>query len=233
MTWRYFPDRLSGLAVEIKTYLAFMKLAAFVCLGLSLCATCSYAQTYEQDILQWQRHYKEAFLEDARSPLKAKDTGFLRFYPVSKTWLRKVRVLMTPDAPAIDMATHAGTTKRYRPYAKFIFTSPDRRGRQYDTLTAFERVNLPKDDTVLGKSLFLPFNDETNGEDTYGGGRYLDLQKSDIKGSEFALDFNKAYNPWCVFATGYSCPIPPVENRLGMRIAAGEKLPGERIRARE
>jgi uncharacterized protein (DUF1684 family) len=72
--------------------------------------------------------------------------------------------------------------------------------------------------------LFIPMKDQTSGKETYGAGRYLDASIKDIKDGKIALDFNKLYNPYCAFSEGYSCPIPPKENHLPVRIEAGEKL---------
>ena len=71
--------------------------------------------------------------------------------------------------------------------------------------------------------LFLPFKDPTNGKASYGGGRYLDLKTGDLKSGTAIIDFNKAYNPWCAYADGFSCPIPPAANHLAVEIHAGEK----------
>ena len=71
-------------------------------------------------------------------------------------------------------------------------------------------------------SLFVPFLDATSGHETYGAGRYLDLEVEDD--GTYVLDFNLAYHPNCVFAEGYSCPLTPAENRLAIRIEAGERL---------
>ena len=68
---------------------------------------------------------------------------------------------------------------------------------------------------------FVPFADATSGSETYGAGRYLELEYHG--GSRFHVDFNLAYNPWCVYSPDYSCPIPPKENRLQVPIRAGEK----------
>ncbi|MBX7240897.1 MAG: DUF1684 domain-containing protein [Bacteroidia bacterium] len=69
---------------------------------------------------------------------------------------------------------------------------------------------------------FIPFKDMTNGLSTYGGGRYLDVE---IKNpSSFMLDFNFAYNPYCVYNEKYSCPLPPAENMLSIELFAGEKM---------
>jgi uncharacterized protein (DUF1684 family) len=71
--------------------------------------------------------------------------------------------------------------------------------------------------------LFVPFKDLSSGKETYGGGRYLDFETTAIKEDLVILDFNKAYNPYCAFSSGFSCPIPPKENHLNVRVEAGEK----------
>lgn len=72
--------------------------------------------------------------------------------------------------------------------------------------------------------LFLPFTDQTNNKETYGGGRYIDLNVNDIRNNHLEIDFNKAYNPYCAYSDGYRCPIPPEENDLPISIIVGEKL---------
>lgn len=74
-------------------------------------------------------------------------------------------------------------------------------------------------------SLFVPFLDATSGRETYGAGRYLDLEPDDD--GTWTLDFNLAYHPSCVYDPQYSCPLTPSENRLPIRIEAGERLPPE------
>lgn len=70
--------------------------------------------------------------------------------------------------------------------------------------------------------LFLPFKDLTNGKETYGGGRYIDIKTP--AGNNVILDFNLAYNPNCAYGSErFSCPIPPKENFLPAQIKAGEK----------
>jgi uncharacterized protein (DUF1684 family) len=72
-------------------------------------------------------------------------------------------------------------------------------------------------------AVFVPFLDRTSGTETYGAGRYLDLEVEDD--GTYALDFNLAYHPSCVYDARFSCPLTPAENRLPVRIEAGE-LPG-------
>jgi uncharacterized protein (DUF1684 family) len=73
-----------------------------------------------------------------------------------------------------------------------------------------------------GESLFVPFLDGTSGTETYGAGRYLDLEPEDD--GTYSLDFNLAYHPSCVYDPTTSCPLTPAENRLPIRIEAGERL---------
>jgi uncharacterized protein (DUF1684 family) len=77
--------------------------------------------------------------------------------------------------------------------------------------------------------LFIPFNDLTNYEETYGGGRYLDVSTTDIVNGKMVVDFNKSYNPYCAYSDGYNCPIPPDANKLQVTIKAGEKNYGKKI----
>jgi uncharacterized protein (DUF1684 family) len=70
--------------------------------------------------------------------------------------------------------------------------------------------------------LFLPFLDNSNGGDSYGGGRYIDLRiPSD---NELDIDFNTAYNPYCAYNEKYSCPIVPRVNYLDLEVRAGVKV---------
>ncbi len=76
----------------------------------------------------------------------------------------------------------------------------------------------------MDQHLFLPFTDLTNGDQTYGGGRYIDLSRADVEKKEVWIDFNHAYNPWCAYSDGYNCPVPPRENALPVAILAGEMM---------
>jgi uncharacterized protein (DUF1684 family) len=72
-------------------------------------------------------------------------------------------------------------------------------------------------------SLFVPFLDATSGRETYGAGRYLDVEPE--PDDTYVIDLNLAYHPYCVYAETFSCPLTPAENRLPVRIEAGERLP--------
>ena len=91
----------------------------------------------------------------------------------------------------------------------------------------FELNGQPQQLTLLQKAgdkqLFVPFTDPTNGQQTYGAGRFLDVPLPAAAANEIELDFNQAYNPYCAYNHDYSCPKPPAENRLTVPVAAGEQ----------
>jgi hypothetical protein len=80
--------------------------------------------------------------------------------------------------------------------------------------------------------LWLPFRDETNGEDTYGAGRYIDLEAEHrLDDDSWLVDFNEAYSPLCAYSPRYECPLIPMENWLDVRIEAGERHPPRGLEA--
>lgn len=109
-----------------------------------------------------------------------------------------------------------------------LLTSKENKVRRYIKFGLFEfKINnkpfklicylMPEHKT----SLFVPFLDETNGNETYEAGRYLDIEI--IKGNNYILDFNICYSPYCAYNKKYSCPIVPKDNYLKLKIEAGEK----------
>lgn len=164
--------------------------------------------------------YKNEFVSEPRSPLTALDTAFLDFYPPDPKWRIMAKVKIIPKAPSFDMLTYSGDRRLYRTFATLRF---DMDGRPY-TLNLYQNLTLMANDSSYHDYLFLPFKDDTNGMETYGGGRYLDFRIKDIKEGELVLDFNKNYNPYCAYSDGYSCPIPPRENHLNLEVKAGERV---------
>ena len=201
----------------------FMRLISTI-LFCTLCYV-SFSQeagnaAYMAEINAHRQHYKNEFISEPRSPLTARDTGLLDFYPPDPKWRIPARVKIIPKAPSFDMLTYSGDRRLYRIYATLQF---DTDGRLY-TLTLYQNLTLMANDSSYHDYLFLPFKDHTNGVETYGGGRYLDFRINDIKKGMLILDFNKNYNPYCAYSDGYSCPIPPRENHLDMEVKAGERV---------
>ena len=181
---------------------------------LSAQDTLSYAYQIEQH----REHYKQDFIQDERSPLKEADLEYLRFFEVDSTYAVEAHFELTPDAKPFEMATYSGMLKPYRKYGVFTFKI-DSTEHQLAVYQSLRLAKLPG----FKDYLFLPFRDWTNGETTYGGGRYLDFKTTDIVDGKMVLDFNKCYNPWCHYSDGYNCPIPPKENHLEVEILVGER----------
>lgn len=177
----------------------------------------SFAQDYAARINKHREEYKAEFVADSHSPLKAEDIPFLHFYEPDETYSVQAKFTPAVNAQPFAMSTVSGVTKQYIKYGTLSFAL---NGKPY-TLTVYQGVELIKNPEYKDY-LFVPFKDFTNGVESYGGGRYLDFRTGQIKDNVLTLDFNLAYNPYCAYKGGYSCPIPPEENHLQAEIKAGE-----------
>lgn len=183
-----------------------------------LVSTVCFAQSFSEQIAAHREKYKANFVSSEHAPLKAPDLKYLQFYEADSTYHVKANVVLLTDEKAFKMPTYAGTTADYIRYAKLNL---ELNGKPVQ-LTLYRNIALAAN-AAYKDYLFLPFTDQTNNKETYGGGRYIDLKTSDIVAGQIALDFNKAYNPYCAYSDGYRCPIPPEENDLALAIKAGEK----------
>ena len=168
------------------------------------------------------RQAKDAnFRNPEKSPLDGLETiaSFegLPYYPIDTTYRITARVAHTPDAEPFAMEMTRERKTRYVQHGTLHFML---RGQAL-TLNAFRNLDYEGD-----PYLFVPFRDATSANETYGGGRYLDI-RAPLDASELVIDFNLAYHPYCVYHYKYSCPIPPPENTLPLAIKAGERLPEE------
>jgi uncharacterized protein (DUF1684 family) len=181
----------------------------------------SFAQTVYMDSLQsWRKNY----VENHELLKKPEEQALLRFYPLNPDYKVQCRFEPVSDADWLPMATSGGKTMMARKYGKLSF-------RLHDTtlhLFVYQfQFLLNKEETR--NDLFVGFTDATSAGDTYGGGRYIDCVIGDIHDGIMLLDFNKSYNPYCAYTTGYNCPIPPKENDLPVAILAGEKNYGKKM----
>lgn len=174
--------------------------------------------------IEKDRADKDAFFRTTDGPLpddkRATFTG-LAYFPIDSSYQVPARLEVdTVDRATILELDQKATVKkrRVRRIGKLHFTLAlkDSPPASFE-LTAFVEVDSPD----LNR-LFVPFTDVTSGKETYGGGRYLELNKTPT--GLYDLDFNRAYHPFCVFNSGFECPVPPRENRLITAIRAGEKL---------
>lgn len=141
----------------------------------------------------------------------------LEFYPIALEYRVEATFVRTPDEEPFYMPTTTERLPLYVKYGELFFTWE---GKQHQ-LDIFENLEPKKEE--YKDYLFLPITDLTSGDGSYGGGRYLDVKKSEVAQGKVVLDFNKLYNPYCAYNEKYSCPIPPAQNDLLIRIEAGVK----------
>lgn len=173
--------------------------------------------SHNEQIQQFQYKLNVEFSDKKTSPLKNKDLKSfkqLAFFPTDETFKIIADFKRTPNEPIFEMQTTTDRKPLYTQYGIASFTI----GKKEFTLRIYQNQKLLLDPEYTDY-LFIPFNDFTNGDETYDGGRYIDLKTP--KGNTVEIDFNKAYNPYCAYNDKYSCPVPPRENDLPIKIMAG------------
>lgn len=169
------------------------------------------------EIFAFQNTLNQEFLNKETSILLPEDFGNfegLEFYPINLKFRVTASFVRTPGEKPFLMPTTTDRLPEYVKYAELHFEIDN----QIFVLEVFQNTN-PKEG--YENYLFLPFTDLTSGNGSYGGGRYMDIFEPD--GDEIILDFNQSYNPYCVYNSKYSCPIPPEQNDIKIRIEAGIK----------
>jgi len=168
--------------------------------------------------LEREREEKDGFFAAHwQSPVPPEERGKfsgLAYYPPDPDYRFELELHEHDEKMVVRMTYTKGNEGDFLRWGEFRF----RIGGEEQALQAY------KSDTDEER-LFIPFKDSTSGKETYGAGRYLDLEPGrDITPSgKWILDFNKAYNPWCVYSKDYTCPLVPQENWLEVGILAGEK----------
>lgn len=175
-------------------------------------------KSFKKSIKQYRKEYKQEFREKPNGPLSKKDLRKLNFFPPDQGFQFQCQFTRAENEQPFEMTTYAGTTQAYIKYGTLYF---ELEGQSYQ-LAVYQNLRLLRMPQYKDY-LFIPFKDLTNGESTYGGGRYLDISRKDIINDQLILDFNLAYNPYCAYKDGYQCPIPPQENHLEIEVLAGER----------
>ena len=197
-----------------------MKKLSFLFLILSLFLN---AQTEKENIASIKKFQKELnteYLNPKKTPLRGDNLKNFKkhpFFPINLKYRVTAKFVKTENTVPFELPTSSGKFKQYQEYGKATFELD---GKSF-TLTLYQSLDLMKMEKYKDH-LFLPFRDETNEKETYGGGKYMDLKIP--SGKEIVLDFNQSYQPFCAYnAFDYNCPIVPVENKLPIRIEAGVK----------
>ena len=153
------------------------------------------------------------YKKDEESPFVKQKEKFkgLKYFAPDSSFRVSARVESVPMGEVFNLKTSDGRNRNYKEVARLFFK------------LAGEQQELMLLQSMDKEHYFLPFFDQTSAESTYGAGRYLEVDYSGTE-SEITLDFNRAYNPYCAYVKGYSCPVPPSENMISVAVEAGEKI---------
>ena len=168
---------------------------------------------------EFQENLNKEYANKEESPLMKEDLEHfqsLDFFPINDEFLVQATFKRTKKEKVFEMKTSTERLPLYKKYGELEFTIDGVlcKLNVYQNMSLFKKPGF-KD------YLFLPFSDLTSGNESYIGGRYVDLRIQ--KGNQWIIDFNKAYNPYCAYNYKYSCPIVPMENDLKVSILAGVK----------
>jgi uncharacterized protein (DUF1684 family) len=167
----------------------------------------------------YQRQMNADFKDAAKSPLTDRDRKVFRsldFFKFDSIYIVYADFKRTPNETPFKMKTTTDREVDYIKYGEATFTIKDKLLK----LNVYQDLEMAID-VGQEEALFLPFMDNTNGVESYKGGRYIEVKLP--KDDKIFIDFNKAYNPYCAYNKKYSCPIVPSENILYVRIEAGVK----------
>jgi TonB family protein len=194
-----------------------------VVIHLLLCSIVTFAQKDSvkavNDVLAFQKELNDSYKNPKESPLDPADLEKFTehpFFPINLTYRVNAKLRVTPGTPVLHLKTSTSRLTNDRVYGYVEFSL---RGKEFK-LPVYQSAEANRD-PEYADHLFFPFTDLTNGVESYGGGRYIDLQIP--KGDDIIVDFNKAYNPYCAYSSRYSCPKVPAENQMDIDIPAGVK----------
>ncbi len=196
--------------------------------GLFLISVLSYCFTQESDTVvnynteienyRKGRNIKMVYTEGSPLPVdERKNFEGLNYFAINEKYHLEASLVKAEEQQTVVMKTSTDREPEYIQYGEIVFTLD---GEDYKLLVYQSKKLLDVQKEV--DHVFVPFRDGTSGKESYGGGRYVDC-KLPTEGNTVLVDFNKAYNPYCAYNPKYSCVIPPEENRLSIRIEAGEK----------
>lgn len=174
---------------------------------------------YQEAVEDFRRRKDEHFAA-GRGPVRPAEFRGLSYYPPDPAWAFEVLLETEPGAQtAFTLETNTGAPRTMARFGSVTLELP----AGAHTLSVFAPLGEEQPQRV-----FIPFRDATSGAETYGAGRYLDAPLSrGPAGLSVQVDFNLAYHPYCAYGEGWTCPLPPPENRLPGAVRAGERLAPE------
>ena len=183
----------------------------------------SAQDAYTKEIMTYHYEQNLKFHNKETSPLTAKELkkfSALSFYKIDQKFKVTAKLVKEKDPVIFEMQTTTSRKPLYVKYGTLTFTID---GKE-QTLAIYQNKDFDRDPQYRDY-LFLPFTDKTSGEESYGGGRYLDVLTTDEnKDGTITIDFNKSYNPYCAYNSTYSCPLTPKENTVSVALKAGIKV---------
>jgi len=191
-----------------------------ILIGVFVMQLSSNDNSYNAEIRKWQEEQNAEFKNPKTSPLTTEELAkftALEFYDIDRNYEVEATLELNKNQKEFGMKT---TTDRLPIYVKYGVASFKLNGKDL-RINIYKNVELAKREKYKDY-LFMLFTDNTSGTTSYAGGRYIDLRIPE-KGSKLLIDFNKAYNPYCAYNHKYSCPIPPEEDHLDIKILAGVK----------
>lgn len=201
------------------------RIGMFLIITLFLSSIELEAQWKPKEARIWQKEMNVSFKSETESPLQETDRikfKRLPFFKINKKLALSAKWERCNDSSWFEMTTSTERRPIYRKYATLYFSIGDDSFK----LTAFQPQSLFQKEG-WENYLFIPFGDESNGNQTYGSGRYVEI-RIDLGKELILLDFNKSYNPYCAYSERYSCPKIPIENILDIKINAGVKYPANK-----
>jgi hypothetical protein len=168
---------------------------------------------------KFQKEINAEYTDAITSPLTKEDlVSFttLDFYPINEKYFVVAQFTRTENEKPFGMKTSTDREPLYVKYGEVEFTIDGKALK----LNVYKNIELSKK-MEYKNYLFLPFSDLTSGNESYIGGKYIDLKTP--KGNTIAIDFNRSYNPYCAYNYKYSCPKVPLDNDLNIAIKAGVK----------
>jgi uncharacterized protein (DUF1684 family) len=193
-----------------------MRKVIFIFFSIFLIA-CSSPSQYVSTIEVEQVRRNAVMVNPSETPLDSIELTTFKgifFFPIDEKYKVKATLTSLTNMPVFDMPHTLDRTYKYQKFGEVTFTLNEK----IFTLPIYTNDELKKQ-----KLLFLSFTDNTNGKETYGGGRYIDLHYNGTE-TELEIDFNRCYFPYCAYSHRFSCPIVPKENHLEIAVKAGEKF---------
>ncbi|MBV7268459.1 DUF1684 domain-containing protein [Winogradskyella luteola] len=192
----------------------------FLLFSIVFSVGCSQDKQMLNEETEWQKELNAEYKDASKSPLKKKDIKKFKgldFFKFDSTYVVRANLKRTPDSKWFNMKTTTDRVTKERIFGIITFELKDVKYQ----LNVYQGKELMQTEEYRDY-LFLPFLDDTNGNESYGGGRYIDLRIPE--NDSLTIDFNTAYNPYCAYNEKYSCPIVPRENYIATEVKAGVKV---------